>query len=117
MRQPLPVHLGELSWRLGLALAALNLVVIALAVSAVNPRAGRSTNLVFALFTFVVYYNLINLGQSWIAAGRVQALPYLLLLHGGALAFALLWLTKRHLNWSLADLLRRRSVRQQETRR
>lgn len=117
LRQPLPVHLGELSWRLGLALAALNLVVIALAVSAVNPRAGRSTNLVFALFTFVVYYNLINLGQSWIAAGRVQALPYLLLLHGGALAFALLWLTKRHLNWSLADLLRRRSVRQQETRR
>jgi lipopolysaccharide export system permease protein len=34
------MHLGELAWRIGLALAALNFVVIAVAASSVNPRAG-----------------------------------------------------------------------------
>ena len=42
-----------------------------LAVATVNPRAGRSTSLVFALFAFIVYYNLMTLGTSWVGAGRL----------------------------------------------
>ena len=53
--EPTPLNLGELAWRLGLALAALNFVVLAITVSNVNPRVGRGGNLVFALFAFVVY--------------------------------------------------------------
>ncbi|HYF44479.1 MAG TPA: LPS export ABC transporter permease LptF [Ramlibacter sp.] len=98
---PTRVNQGELAWRLGLALAALNFVVIAVTVSSVNPRAGRSGNLVFALFAFVVYYNLLNLGQSWIGAGRASFLGFLLSLHGGTLLLALLWLGKQHNNWKL----------------
>ena len=101
-------NLGELAWRLGLALAALNLVVIAIAVSSANPRAGRSGNLVFALFAFIVYFNLLNLGQSWVSGGRVGFLPFMFGLHGTVMAAAMLWLAKQHNNWALPRLLRRR---------
>jgi lipopolysaccharide export system permease protein len=40
------------------------------------------------------------LGKSWVESGQVQFGPYLLVLHGGALALSLLWLTKRNNNWA-----------------
>jgi lipopolysaccharide export system permease protein len=110
MMDPIPANLGELAWRLGLALAAVNFVVIAVTVSSVNPRAGRSGNLVFALFAFVVYYNLLNLGQSWIGAGRASFATYLLSLHGGTLLLALLWLGKQHNSWKLRLPISRRAA-------
>ena len=107
VRNPTPVNQGELAWRLGLAFAAINFVLLAITVSSVNPRVGRSGNLVFALFAFVVYFNLLNLGQSWIANGRTGFLPFLLLVHGGTFAAASLWLAKQHNNWAVRPLLRR----------
>ena len=92
-------HLAELSWRIGLILVAVNFVIIGVAVSSVNPRVGRSVNLVFALFAFVLYFNLLNLGQSWIATGKVTFGLFMLTLHGGALVLGALWLAKGHNNW------------------
>jgi lipopolysaccharide export system permease protein len=106
LRERTPVNSGELAWRLGLALAAFNFVLLAVSVSTVNPRVGRSGNLVFALFAFVIYVNLLNMGQSWISNGRIRMLPFLLLLHGGTFLIGSLWLGKQHNNWSLAPLLR-----------
>ena len=106
IRQPTPIYLGELAWRIGLVVAAMNLVVIALAITSANHRVGRGGNLALALFIFVVYYNFINLGQSWISAGKVQFFPFLIALHGGVLATALGWLTIRHNNWTWRQLLR-----------
>jgi lipopolysaccharide export system permease protein len=103
---PTPANLGELAWRLGLAFAAFNFIIIAVTVSAVNPRAGRSGNLIFALFAFVVYFNLLNMGQGWISTGRVGFAPLLIGLHGGVLLVSLLWLAKQHNNWSLRPLWR-----------
>ena len=100
LRTPTRNNLGELAWRLGMALAAVNLVVIALALASVNPRAGRSGNLIFVLFTFVVYYNLLNLGQNWISVGAASFGTFVPALHGGALLLALAWLSRRHLNWT-----------------
>jgi lipopolysaccharide export system permease protein len=100
-RDPTPINLGELAWRLGLAFAAFNLVVIAITVSSVNPRAGRSGNLVFALFAFIIYYNLLNLGQSWISNSRVTFGGLLLGLHVGVMLVGAFWLAKQHNNWSL----------------
>ena len=105
LRNPTAPNLGELAWRMGLALAALNFVVIALAVSSGNPRAGRGGSLLFALFSFVVYYDTINLGQSWIEAGKIGFTSFMLALHGGVLTLALLWLTKRHLQWSFVSAI------------
>ena len=104
---PTPIHLGELGWRIGLALAAVNFVVLAAVVSHVNPRAGRSGNLVFALFAFVVYFNLLNIGQNWVATGRAGVVPLLLALHGSVFLLAGGWLAKQHNNWTLAALIRR----------
>ena len=90
--------LGELGWRLGMAITAVNFVLLALAVSAGNPRAGKSWNLAFMLFAFVFYYNLLNLGQGWVTTGLVGLLPFMLGLHGGVLVLSTLWLAKRHHN-------------------
>jgi len=99
LAEPTDPNRGELGWRIGMVLAAVNFVLLALVVSGVNPRVGRSGNLVFALFAFVVYYNLLNLGNSWISSGRHGLGTFLTVLHGGALLLTLLWLAKRHNNW------------------
>ncbi|HUR90666.1 MAG TPA: LPS export ABC transporter permease LptF [Ramlibacter sp.] len=104
---PTPVNLGELGWRLGLAFAAFNFVVIAVTVSSVNPRGGRSGNLVFALFAFVIYYNLLNIGQSWVATGRMNFGVLMAALHGGVFLLASLALAKQHNNWTLLRPRRR----------
>ena len=93
---PEPRAQAELSWRLGLALAAFNCVVIALAGTRVNPRVGRSASMVFSLFAFAAYYNLLNVGQSWIASGRITLPALLLTLHGGIFALAFGALLLRH---------------------
>ena len=103
--QPLPAYQAELGWRLGLVFAALNFVVLGLAVASVNPRAARSTSMVFALFAFIVYYNLMTLGQSWVGAGRLGLMGFLVLLHGGMLLISLLVLAARHNHWTLGRLL------------
>jgi lipopolysaccharide export system permease protein len=109
LREPSERNLGEFAWRIGLTLAAFNFVVIAVIVSGVNPRAGRSGHLLFALFAFIVYYNLLNLGQTWVATGRVAAPVLLLALHGGVLVLAGLTLAKQHNNWLLRPARARRS--------
>ena len=101
LQSPTNAHLAEISWRAGLALAAINFVVIALATAGVNPRVGRTANLGFAFMAFIVYFNLLVLGKSWVETGHVQFGVYMLTLHGGALSLALLWLAKRHNNWAL----------------
>lgn len=107
LMQNQPEQQAELAWRFGLALAALNFVVLGLAVASVNPRAGRDGNLLFALFAFIAYYNLMNLGQNWIFAGRMGLSSFMALLHGGTLAFSLALLAIRHNQWSISMLLRR----------
>ena len=94
-------NLSELAWRVGLALSAVNFVVLAVALASVNPRGGRSGNILFVLLLFVVYNNLLNLGQSWIALGIVSFSVFLAVLHGGVLLLATAWLAKRHYNWKL----------------
>ena len=39
--------------------------------SFVNPRAGRSVNLLFALLTYMVYSNLLSVSQARVAQGNL----------------------------------------------
>jgi lipopolysaccharide export system permease protein len=105
LRHPTAVNLGELAWRLGLAIASFNLLVIALAITSANHRVGRGGNLALARFIFVVYYNFINLSQSWVSAGQVKFIPNFIALHGGVFGLAMTWLAVRHNNWSWRHLL------------
>ncbi|RDI16515.1 lipopolysaccharide export system permease protein [Pseudacidovorax intermedius] len=99
MASPSLPNQGEVGWRVGMVLAAVNFVLLALVVSNVNPRVGRSGNLLFALFCFVIYFNLLNLGQSWVGNGRFSLPGFLVVLHGGMLVGMLLWIALRHNSW------------------
>lgn len=77
---------GELAWRLGLCLGGINLMLAGIAVSATQPRRSSNWNLLLGLLTFVVYYNLINLSQAWVNAGRYSLATMLMLVHGNAFA-------------------------------
>ncbi|HNH36604.1 MAG TPA: LPS export ABC transporter permease LptF [Rhodocyclaceae bacterium] len=67
-----PGNLGELLWRIGIPLAALNLALLAIPLSFVNPRGGRTNNLVFALLTYMIYSNLISVSQAWVTQGKMR---------------------------------------------
>ena len=108
-------HMGELAWRLGLAFAAVNFIILGAAVATGNPRAGRGGSLAFALLAFAFYYNLINLSQSWIASGQFRFTDVIFLIHGSAFALGALWLAKRHNNWSFRAYLTSLRNRQKTT--
>ena len=105
LKEPTPINLGQLAWRIGLVLAAVNFVGLALAASTSNPRAGRSGNMLFAAFAFFLVFQLLNLGQTWIASGKATFTGVTLGLHGGTFVLVWLWLTKLHFNWSWRFLL------------
>jgi lipopolysaccharide export system permease protein len=87
---PTAVNLGELTWRVGVILAAANMLLLAIGLAAINPRRASNWNLLFALLTFFVYYNVITLSQAWVSSGKVGLGPILVVAHGVALAIALL---------------------------
>jgi lipopolysaccharide export system permease protein len=73
---------GELVWRVGLIWACLNMVLSGLSLASGNARRHSSWNLVNALLLFVVYFNLINLSQNWVARGKMSWPVSLWLIHG-----------------------------------
>ncbi|WP_303786013.1 LPS export ABC transporter permease LptF [Azovibrio restrictus] len=58
---------GELLWRLGVPASALLLAVLAIPLAFVNPRAGRSFNMLLAIVIFTLYSNLLSISQAWVA--------------------------------------------------
>jgi lipopolysaccharide export system permease protein len=93
--QPDPRNLGELSWRIGLPISALLLALLAIPLSFVNPRAGRSINLVVALLVYMTYSNLMSIMQVSIAQSRVSLAPGLLTVHATMLILLLLMFYRR----------------------
>jgi lipopolysaccharide export system permease protein len=71
LRNRTPTNLAELSWRIGLPLSALILALLAIPLSFVNPRAGRSLNLVLAILVYMIYSNCVSITQVWVAQQRI----------------------------------------------
>jgi lipopolysaccharide export system permease protein len=111
LKDPSPLNQGELIWRVGLVLAAANMLLLGIGMSASNPRHASNWNLLFALLTFFVYYNLINLSQSWVGSGRVGLGVALLALHGSAFAIALAMIWWRENGMRRVAMTRRRGPR------
>jgi lipopolysaccharide export system permease protein len=82
-----PRNLAELTWRLGLPASALILSLIAIPLAFVNPRAGRSMNLVLALLIFMSYSNLLSITQAQVAQSRLHVAAALAV-HAAMLALA-----------------------------
>jgi lipopolysaccharide export system permease protein len=85
-----PVERAELFWRLSVPISALVLTFLAVPLAYVNPRIGRSFNLMAAAFMYMVYSNCLNIVQSFIAQDKLAFLPGLVLPHAIAITVVLL---------------------------
>jgi lipopolysaccharide export system permease protein len=92
---PTNVNLAELVWRLGIPASSLVLALLAIPMSFVNPRAGRSANLLFALFTYIVYNNLLSVSQARVAQGRLDFAVGSWLVHAGMIALLVVMFAQR----------------------
>ncbi len=94
-RNPSPPNLAELAWRIGLPVSALMLALLAIPLAYVNPRAGRTGNLLLAILVFMTYNNLLSVNQAWIAQGRLSFSIGVWAVHLPALLIAILLFWKR----------------------
>ncbi len=95
LRNPTPANLGELSWRISLPVSALMLSLLAIPLSFVNPRAGRSLNLVLAILLYMIYSNFVSIAQAWIAQERISLATGLWGVHAVMLVVLLLLFFRR----------------------
>jgi len=95
IESPTRNNLGELLWRVGVPASALILALLAIPMSFVNPRAGRSVNLLFALLTYMVYSNLLSVSQARVAQGKLAFGTGLWLVHGAMLVVLLVLFAQR----------------------
>ncbi|MBM3350189.1 MAG: LPS export ABC transporter permease LptF [Betaproteobacteria bacterium] len=63
---------AELQWRIAIPISALILSLLAIPLSALDPRAGRSANFAIALIIYVIYNNLLSIMQAWIVQGKIN---------------------------------------------
>lgn len=91
---PTSENMAEWVWRFGYPVSALILCLLAVPLSYVNPRAGRSLNVVFAILIYVAYNNFVGLSQGWVGRSQLSAGEGILLVHG--LMLVLLFLAYWH---------------------
>jgi lipopolysaccharide export system permease protein len=77
-----PEQVAELHWRLALPLAVLIMGLFAIPLAFVNPRSGRSWNLVLAVLVYALYNNLLSIFQAWTAQGKIPGWLGLWPVHG-----------------------------------
>lgn len=95
VRDPVPRNLGELTWRLGLPASALILCLLAIPLSFVNPRAGRSMNIVLAILVYMVYSNLLSIMQASVSQSRIDFATGMWSVHAGMVLLLLAMFYRR----------------------
>ncbi|MEO7326019.1 MAG: LPS export ABC transporter permease LptF [Dokdonella sp.] len=86
-----PVMRAELHWRLAAPLSVLVLTLLALPLSKSSPREPRYARLLVALLIWLIYYNGLLVGRSWISQGKFASGFGLWWVYAPAIAIAL-WL-------------------------
>jgi lipopolysaccharide export system permease protein len=87
-----PVMRAELHWRLAAPLSVIVLTLLALPLSKSSPREPRYARLLIAILTWLIYYNGLLFGRSWISQGKLAPAFGLWWVYLPAIAIAL-WLT------------------------
>jgi lipopolysaccharide export system permease protein len=67
-----PPNLGELADRIGLPVSVIVISLFAIPLSFVNPRMGRSLNIVIGVLVYFTYTNFNGLMRTWIAQDRMS---------------------------------------------
>jgi lipopolysaccharide export system permease protein len=101
-----PAHRAEFAWRVGLPVSALVLALLAIPLSFVNPRAGRSMNLLVALLIYMTYSNLLSIAQAAISQSRLGLGAGLVGVHAAMLAVLAALFYRRLSVFSIFRLLR-----------
>ena len=70
--EPSPSRDGELLWRVSLPFMGLLLMLLAIPLGYVNPRVGRSANMIIALILVAVNLNILNMLQLSVVQGRMS---------------------------------------------
>jgi lipopolysaccharide export system permease protein len=105
-RNPTTWNLSELEWRFGLPISAAILALLAVPLSYVNPRAGRSLNLILAIVLYMLYSNMISVTNSWVGQGKLSPAIGLWGIHSAMLSLTLLMFYRRMTLFSLTDLVK-----------
>ena len=88
-------NMAEIQGRIATPISALILVLLAIPLSFVDPRSGRSGNMMMAVLVFIIYNNLISIAQAWISQGRVAGVVGLWPVHAAFLALTLYMFYRR----------------------
>lgn len=72
LNEPSPVRDGELLWRVSLPIMGLLLMLLALPLGFVNPRVGRSANMIVALIVVAINLNILNILQGLVVRGTLS---------------------------------------------
>lgn len=81
LQNPTATNLAEFVWRCGFPISAVILALLAIPLSFVNPRAGRSFSLILALLIFVIYNNMLGIIEAWVAQQKISFIAGLLGAH------------------------------------
>lgn len=76
---------AELQWRLAIPISAFVLVLLAIPLSFVDPRSGRSANLMMALLVYIIYNNMLSILQASLGQGKLNPVVGLWPVHLGFL--------------------------------
>jgi lipopolysaccharide export system permease protein len=70
--EPNKTNLAELHRRIGVPITALVLSLLAIPLAYVNPRVGRSANIIAAILIYFIYNQLLDYFQTLIGLGKVH---------------------------------------------
>jgi lipopolysaccharide export system permease protein len=96
MSESTPIGGGELFWRFSMPLTGLIMVLAAIPLSFVNPRMGRSYNLVLGALLFFLYFNTMKIVEGQVQLGKLPWWLGLVVLHGAAFAAVVLMFYRRY---------------------
>lgn len=102
-----PQDRAELAWRIAAPISVFVLALLAVPLAHIRPRHGRYGKLVFGILVYLVYSQLMGVGQAWIAKGKVPPGLGLWWVHALMLGLALWLIALRQNLWSQLRMWRR----------
>jgi lipopolysaccharide export system permease protein len=90
-----PSAKGELTWRIGIPIAAIVVTLLAIPLAYTNPRVGRSLNLIIAVLLFAIYFNILSTVQGWVIQQRVSFPVGLTIVHAAVLGLTVVLFARR----------------------
>jgi lipopolysaccharide export system permease protein len=99
--------ISELEWRIGLPISAALLALLAIPLGYVNPRAGRSLNLILAIVLYMLYSNMISVTNTWVGQGKLSPGIGLWGIHAAMLTVVVLMFYRRMTLFSLRRTIKK----------